>query len=194
VARDGEAAAKREHYDMTTLVRKPLRSKHCSKTHFTVCRFDHYCVWTGNAIGGGNHRPFVLYCIFQVVSQIIVAYTTFSVLFTYAPLDAHHTFDGPLSYIHWMFNVENTLITTLWWIDTVLMFSSYAKAVLADPGAVQSSAEMRQAIIENVARDGEAAAKREHYDMTNLLRKPLRSKHCSKTHFTVCREQHGAPA
>jgi ankyrin repeat protein len=111
VARDGEAAAKREHYDMTTLVRKPLRSKHCSKTHFTVCRFDHYCVWTGNAIGGGNHRPFVLYCIFQVVSQIIVAYTTFSVLFTYAPLDAHHTFDGPLSYIHWMFNAENTLIT-----------------------------------------------------------------------------------
>jgi hypothetical protein len=112
VAKEGEAAVKREHFDMTSFVRKPLRSKHCSKTHYTVCRFDHYCVWTGNAIGGGNHRPFVHYCAFQTVSQILVAFTTLNTLWYYGPQHAKVEVSGFLGTIDWMFTPpDNTLIT-----------------------------------------------------------------------------------
>jgi hypothetical protein len=44
-------------------------------------------------------------------------------------------------------NPNGGAITTFWWIVTVLMYFCYAKAVLADPGAVQSSPEMRKTII-----------------------------------------------
>lgn len=81
----GEAEIHAQSIDHTGMVKKPLRAKHCTKTGQTVYRFDHYCVWTGNAIGGGNHRYFVLYCLFQFFSQAIVAYTTVVYLFIDGP-------------------------------------------------------------------------------------------------------------
>lgn len=40
---------------------KPLRSSHCGVTGRCVARLDHFCAWTGCAIGAGNHRAFVLF-------------------------------------------------------------------------------------------------------------------------------------
>eukprot|EP01039_Chlorochromonas_danica_P001485 gene1485-1618_t len=53
-------------YCRTTFVKKPLRSKYCSRVGCVVARMDHYCIWLNLTIGFKNHRIFLflLFCHF----------------------------------------------------------------------------------------------------------------------------------
>jgi len=39
---------------------RPERAHFCSVTRMDVLRMDHFCPWTGNCIGSGNHKHFLL--------------------------------------------------------------------------------------------------------------------------------------
>ncbi|XP_070568248.1 palmitoyltransferase ZDHHC17-like isoform X1 [Ptychodera flava] len=48
----------------TCLIRKPIRSKHCSYCDKCIAKFDHHCPWIDNCVGSGNHQYFIGYLFF----------------------------------------------------------------------------------------------------------------------------------
>lgn len=65
---------------VTCHVVKPARSKHCSVYNRCVFKFDHYCVWIRNCVGGLNHRYFLLLLLSLTVMCVYGSYATFKIL------------------------------------------------------------------------------------------------------------------
>lgn len=51
------------HFCVSCMVRKPLRSKHCKRCERCVAKSDHHCPWVNNCVANNNHRHFVLYVL-----------------------------------------------------------------------------------------------------------------------------------
>ena len=111
VAQRGEAEIHRSGFDITSMVKKPLRSKHCSKTHQCIYRFDHYCVWTANPVGGGNHRQFATFTVIQMICEMFVTYFSLSYLIFALPTLQQKSIQGVCGWVAWVFSEENRLIS-----------------------------------------------------------------------------------
>eukprot|EP01064_Diplonema_japonicum_P020713 TRINITY_DN30299_c0_g1_i1.p1 TRINITY_DN30299_c0_g1~~TRINITY_DN30299_c0_g1_i1.p1 ORF type:complete len:785 (+),score=213.54 TRINITY_DN30299_c0_g1_i1:72-2426(+) len=107
----------------TTLCKKPFRAKFCSTSLKLVHRFDHYCVWTSNTIGAGNHRPFFFFTVLQSISQSLVL--AFAVKFTKLNNQPSYEICTILDYL---FNDRNSIVT--------YFFLFYNIAVILFIGAV----------------------------------------------------------
>jgi len=76
----------------TTLVRKPNRAKFDAPTGLLVARHDHYCIWLDTAVGHGNHRVFMVFVFFQVLSHYLFSIFGWTNVLSYLRQEDHSDF------------------------------------------------------------------------------------------------------
>lgn len=50
---------------------KPPRTHHCRKCNICIHRMDHHCIWINNCVGYKNHKYFLLFLFYVMLSSII---------------------------------------------------------------------------------------------------------------------------
>lgn len=55
----------------TCVVKRPIRSKHCSVCNKCVAKMDHHCPWVDNCVGALNHKYFLGFLVFVLGTLII---------------------------------------------------------------------------------------------------------------------------
>ncbi|CAF0770364.1 unnamed protein product [Rotaria sordida] len=71
-----------DHFCVTCLIRRPLRSKHCPVDRTCVVKFDHHCTWLNACIGGRNYFYFIRILTFGTISLLLWMYQAISLIYS----------------------------------------------------------------------------------------------------------------
>eukprot|EP00698_Gefionella_okellyi_P004404 TRINITY_DN14065_c0_g1_i1.p1 TRINITY_DN14065_c0_g1~~TRINITY_DN14065_c0_g1_i1.p1 ORF type:complete len:531 (+),score=91.24 TRINITY_DN14065_c0_g1_i1:57-1649(+) len=106
----------------TCCLRRPMRSKHCSRCDRCVSKFDHHCIWINQCVGNGNRIPFfftVFFCWAVNIIWLSLLYYTLTKAtpfsFTFKALQAIYQAHPVLSYLfvyHFLHNAWLSLLVT----------------------------------------------------------------------------------
>jgi hypothetical protein len=109
----------------TCLLRRPLRSKHCSGCDRCISKFDHHCEWLNCCVGEKNHRTFIIY----LTSILCLTYSyIYSTCIYWSIVEDLNIFESPIDVIiSKIFNLNSnwvlfTFCVSVWhafWISMV---------------------------------------------------------------------------
>uniref|UniRef100_A0A663MFX5 Palmitoyltransferase n=1 Tax=Athene cunicularia TaxID=194338 RepID=A0A663MFX5_ATHCN len=117
------------------LVRKPLRSMHCLACESCVARCDQHSLWIGQCIGVGNHRYYLLFLSFLMMTGVWLLHGT--LLYWSNHCATSYQQDGAWTYftqiIHcspWVFYIFTVACFHTVWASLWLMVQLYQIAFL----------------------------------------------------------------
>ncbi|XP_059142261.1 palmitoyltransferase ZDHHC17-like [Physella acuta] len=125
-----------DQFCSTCLIRKPLRSKHCTVCNRCVAKFDHHCPWVDNCVGANNHRYFIGYLFFLMTMLLFAIYGCITFWQVECPMDFYE--DGITGIIYkalkaspWVAWIALNVIAHLVWVSTLFVCQMYQITWLA---------------------------------------------------------------
>lgn len=137
LAEQGPNGFEPSNFCSACLVRRPLRSKHCSVCNHCVAKFDHHCPWVANCIGVKNHKYFIGFLAVMIVMcvQLIMGSLNFwrnqsECRFPPANLDAWEIMSAIGQCDTWVAWVTANALFHSIWVSMLLICQLYQIALL----------------------------------------------------------------
>ncbi|CAF1574218.1 unnamed protein product, partial [Didymodactylos carnosus] len=112
-----------EHFCVTCIIRRPLRSKHCPVCHACVEKFDHHCTWLDACIGGRNHFYFIRVLTFGTCALFLWIKQGFSLLASQPSLSLWDIL--VVQFDPWFVYISILTIFNTFWVLFMTLFHLY---------------------------------------------------------------------